>query len=229
MNSNPLPPIWETYKLTKDSLRVVKRAVKTRNSTDRQRLLQRTLVLNQQPEIFNVDSLANLAEMEIEELFVVSLWAAFERFLRDYLQHKGTLLRGITPANLGQAVYDHFFEEVEYWKPDEILDFLKDNLLQHNPQLAGDAKAIYHYRSWIVHGKSEQTSHKINPFLTEQAYTQLNDIIKILLDNLGESTITAVFEKGVFRPLTASNTLVEGQQVQLVIIQEQQDESKISP
>jgi hypothetical protein len=218
MNSNPLPAIWETYKLTKDSLRVVKRAIKTRNPADRERLLQRTLVLNQQPEIFNVDNLANIAFVAIDELFVVSLWAAFERFIRDYLQQKGILLMGITPANLGQAIYEHFFEDVEYWKPDEILDFLKHNLLQHNPRLAGDAKAIYHYRSWIVHGKSEQTRHKINTLSTEHAYTQLNDIIQVLSDNLSESTITAIFEKGVFRPLTSSNTLVEGQQVQLVII-----------
>ena len=109
MNSNPLPAIWETYKLTKDSLKVVKRTVKTRNPADRQRLLQRTLVLNQQPEIFNVDRLAGVAEVEIEELFIVSLWAAFERFLRDYLQNKGSLLMGIKPANLGQASYEHFF------------------------------------------------------------------------------------------------------------------------
>ncbi|MEK8016134.1 MAG: antitoxin family protein [Candidatus Parabeggiatoa sp.] len=229
MNSNPLPAIWETYKLTKDSLRVVKRAVKTRNPADRLRLLQRTIVLNQQPEIFNVDNLANIAELEIEELFVVSLWAAFERFIRDYLQHKGILLMGITPTNLGQAIYDHFFEEVEYWKPDEILDFLKRNLLQHNPQLAGDAKAIYHYRSWIVHGKSERTRHKINPLSTEQAYTQLNDIIQVLLAHLGDSPLTAIFDNGVFRPIQPYNALTEGQIVQLVIIKEKtNDEPNVS-
>jgi len=120
MNSNPLFPIWEAYQFTKDSLTIIKRAVKTKNPLERQRL---------------------------KELFVVSLWAAFERFLRNYLQHKGVLLTGITPIDLGEAVYNHFLAEVEYWKPDEILDFLKPNLLQHNPQLAGEAKTIYHYRS----------------------------------------------------------------------------------
>jgi hypothetical protein len=65
----------------------------------------------------------------------------------------------------------------------------------------------------------------VNPFSPEKAYTTLNEIIEVLLDNLSEqdlseSTMTAVFEQGVFRPLTSYNTLVEGQQVQLVIIQE---------
>ncbi len=221
MNSNPLSPIWEEYQITKDGLKVVKRAVKTRNSTDRQRLLQRSLIFEQQPNITNVDQIANAAEVEIEELFVVSLWAAFERFIRKYLQNKGILLKSITPTDLGEAVYNHFFEEVEYWKPDEIMDFIKQNLLKHNPHLAGDAKAIYRYRSWIVHGKSEQAREKVSSISTEKAYTTLNNIIQVLLANLSEPTITAIFEDGVFRPVQAvDNSIIEGQQVQLVVIQD---------
>ncbi len=221
MNSNPLFPIWEAYQFTKDSLTIIKRAVKTKNPLERQRLLQRTIVFEQRPEVFNVDEFTQIVKVEIKELFVVSLWAAFERFLRNYLQHKGILLTGITPIDLGEAVYNHFLAEVEYWKPDEILDFLKPNLLQHNSQLAGEAKTIYHYRSWIVHGKNENSRQKVNPFSPEKAYTTLNEIIEVLLDNLSESTTTAVFEQGVFRPLTSYNTLVDGQQVQLVLIKEQ--------
>ncbi|RKZ51815.1 MAG: hypothetical protein DRR16_07300 [Candidatus Parabeggiatoa sp. nov. 3] len=117
--------------------------------------------------------------------------------------------------------------EVEYWKPDEILDFIKPNLLRHNPQLAGEAKALYHYRSWIVHGKKENNRQKVSPFSPEKAYATLNDIIDVLLTNLSESTITAIFEKGVFRPLIPY-TLLEGQEVQLFIIQEQKDEPNLS-
>lgn len=219
MNSNPLPPVWEAYKITKDALKVVKRSVKTRNTTDRQRLLQRTLIFNQQPNVSNVDNISNAAELEVDELFVVDLWATFERFLRSYLQNKGFLLTSITPADLGEAIYSHFFEEVEYWKPDEILDFLKLNLLKHNPQLAGEAKAIYHYRSWIVHGKSDRTSNKSSPISTEMAYATLDDIIQILLANMSETTITAVFEKGIFRPVLPLDTAIaEGQEVQLFVI-----------
>ena len=57
--SNPLPPIWENYKMSMDGLKVLKRAVKTKNVPDRQRLLlQRTFIQKQTPEINNVDSVA---------------------------------------------------------------------------------------------------------------------------------------------------------------------------
>jgi len=105
MNSNPLSPIWEAYKFTKDSLTIIKRAVKTKNPLERQRLLQRTVVFEQRPEVFNVDDFTKIVKVEVKELFVVSLWAAFERFLRNYLQHKGVLLTGMTPIDLGEAVY----------------------------------------------------------------------------------------------------------------------------
>jgi len=32
---NPLPPIWENYKMSMDGLKVLKRAVKTKNAPDR--------------------------------------------------------------------------------------------------------------------------------------------------------------------------------------------------
>ncbi|RKZ51814.1 MAG: hypothetical protein DRR16_07295 [Candidatus Parabeggiatoa sp. nov. 3] len=102
MTSNPLFPIWEAYIFTKDSLTIIKRAVKTRNPIERQRLLQRTMVFEQRPEVFNVDDFAKIVKVEIKELFVVSLWATFERFIRNYLQHKGVLLTGITPIDLGE-------------------------------------------------------------------------------------------------------------------------------
>jgi len=59
----------------------------------------------------------------------------------------------ITPLDLGDGIYAHFFKEVEYWKPDNILDFLKLNVLKGNEHLAGSGKDIYRYRSDIVHGK----------------------------------------------------------------------------
>lgn len=44
MWSNPLPPLWEAHKTTEDSFKMAKRALKTGNPKDRQRLLQRTAI-----------------------------------------------------------------------------------------------------------------------------------------------------------------------------------------
>jgi hypothetical protein len=218
MNFNPLASPWELYKITKDGLKAIKRAVKTKNPIERQRLLQRSLIIAQDPNITDVDELAKAAEQEIDELFVVGLWAAFERFLRSYLQTKGQLLMGITPTDLGEAIYSHFVEEVEYWKPDEILDFLKLNLLKQDATLAGDAKAIYHYRSWIVHGKSGHKDN-VNPSTPEKAYDTLNEIIQLLLAAPDELLVSAIFEQGIFRPIQpVSNAISDGQPVKLLVM-----------
>ncbi len=74
---------------------------------------------------------------------------------------------------------------------------------------------------------AKKNRQKVSPFSPEKAYATLNDIIDVLLTNLSESTITAIFEKGVFRPLIPY-TLLEGQEVQLFIIQEQKDEPNLS-
>ena len=51
------------------------------------------------------------------------------------------------------------------------------------------------------------------------AYATLDDIIQILLANLSEPTITAVFEKGIFRPVLPVDTAIaEGEKVQLFVI-----------
>ncbi|KHD11403.1 hypothetical protein PN36_11000 [Candidatus Thiomargarita nelsonii] len=47
----------------------------------------------------------------------------------------------------------------------------------------------------------------------------LNNIIRVLSANLSESTITAVFEKGIFRPVLPVDTAIaEGEEVQLFVI-----------
>lgn len=125
-----------------------------------------------------MDIVAESAETDVQSLFVVKLWGAFERFLRAYLQTKCAILKNITPTDLGDGIYDHFFKEVNYWKPDEILDFLKLNVLKNNEQLAGSAKDIYRYRSDIVH--DNQVTQKIYP---DFAHTTLDRIVQILLAN----------------------------------------------
>lgn len=185
MNLNPLDPLWEDYKTARDSLKVFKRAVKTDQTAYRKRLLQRTFLVEEVPTFLTddypsdqvkiVEDAVEKAVTQAENLFVVGLWAVFERFLRTYLQHKGLVLETVKPNDLGKAIYDHFKDEVEYWKPDEILDFLKFNVLKDNEELAGDAKHIYRYRSAIVHGK--QFDEKIYP---DVVHTKLSKIVSLL-------------------------------------------------
>lgn len=179
MNFNPLPPIKQAYDIAQDSFRIAKRALKTQHPPTRQRLLQRTTLEMQ--TLREAERVINQNIQAAEGIFVLMLWATFEHFLRDYLQHKGVILQQMTPPDLAQALYRHFHEEVEFWRPEDILDFLKDSLLKQDPHLAGRAKSVYQFRNWIAHGKSAKKS--VSPVSPDSAYTALENIVNILLAN----------------------------------------------
>jgi hypothetical protein len=110
MNSNPLPQMLLVYKVTRDSFRIAERAIQTKDAKARQRLLQRTVVENQ--NITDAKSMIQKSIKESDTLFVLNMWATFERFLRDDLQMRGRLLLGNQPPALGHSIYKHFEKEV---------------------------------------------------------------------------------------------------------------------
>ncbi|HID98796.1 MAG TPA: hypothetical protein EYP59_00695, partial [Thiotrichaceae bacterium] len=178
MNSNPLPPIWQAYKTAQDSFRIAKRAIKTEYQPARQRLLQRTEMETQ--SITEAECLLEKSNKESDALFVLALWATFERFMRDDLQKRGQILCQTNPPDLGTSIYEHFEKEVEFWKPVEILDFLKKRLFKTQPDLIGHAKQVLAYRDWVAHGKNPKklpsaTQHPKDVFNT------LNEIVETLL------------------------------------------------
>ncbi len=186
MNLNPLPQMLLVYKVTRDSFRIAERAIQTQNPTTRQRLLQRTVVENQ--NIIDAKLIIQKSIKESDTLFVLNMWATFERFLRDDLQMRGQLLLNNQPPALGHSIYKHFEKEVEFWKPVEILDFLKDSLFQSKIALIGQAKQVLAYRDWVAHGKNTKNppSTDIKPLA---AYNTLNEIVETLLRHPPSSTL----------------------------------------
>ncbi len=177
---NPLLPLKQLYETAQDSFTITKRAIKTTEPKARQRLLQRTDL--ETPTSSDAERVITDSEIAVNSLFVLALWAAFERFLRDYLQSKGQVLQQhLTPADLAEEMYSHFQTEVEFWRPEEILEFLKRSLLKNQPHLAGEAKQIYHYRNWVAHGKHTQQS--LSPLTPRAVYLTLTRIVEILLAN----------------------------------------------
>jgi hypothetical protein len=46
-----------------------------------------------------------------------------------YLQQKAIVIQqSVQPPALGNSFYQHLYREIEYWKPTDILDFLKESL-----------------------------------------------------------------------------------------------------
>jgi len=174
MNSNPLFAVWQSYQALQDCFEIAKVANK---HPDRDNLFVKTEILHLQDQA-NARQVIKQGKSDADELFVVSLWATFERFVRTYLQEKGKKLQEISPTSLAGSIYPYFEKEVEFWKAEDILDLLKSTLAA---DLIGQAKQILQYRNWIAHGKN---SNKIPPQVTPvYAFDILNEMVELMLLN----------------------------------------------
>ncbi|MCP4696143.1 MAG: hypothetical protein GY862_04750 [Gammaproteobacteria bacterium] len=183
--TNPLPPIWDTFKVADQAIRLARKmTVSPRLSRNakcqgevaayRRRLLKNTGTGSIDTWIFD------RAIEENKDLFILALWAAFERFLRTYLQDKGRVLQlHVAPGLLRNAFYDHFHKEVEYWKPNEMLDLLKRSL-KNKIERISEAKDAVKYRDWVAHGKNRAKQPPSN-VVPKTAYRALDDIINELI------------------------------------------------
>ncbi len=94
--------------------------------------------------------------------------------------YKGQILCQTNPFDLGISIYEHFEKEVEFWKPVEILDFLKKRLFKTQSDLIGHAKQVLAYRDWVAHGKNPKNlpSTIQHP---KDVFNTLNEIVETLL------------------------------------------------
>jgi hypothetical protein len=175
--SNPLFIVRETYEASRDALTITKRAV---THDDKETLLFHTTFRSNNTT--DVKKTIENSLKEVEDLFVLSLWSKFERFLRDYLQQKGATLQTTQPAALATPMYEYFCDEVEFWKPNQMLDLLKKSLFTNHSHIIGQAKQILAYRDWVAHGKNPN-KHPSSNVRAKFAYNTLNNIVETLLLN----------------------------------------------
>jgi hypothetical protein len=109
---------------------------------------------------------------EVESLLVLALWATFERFLRDYLREKGAVLKQQS-FPFAHSLYEHFEKSVEWWKPSDILEFLKHSPFP-NSTLLGDyidqAGRILEHRNHVAHANPKKRTTRCD---LEVAYNTL--------------------------------------------------------
>jgi hypothetical protein len=176
MTFNPLNSIWLAYQISHDCFRVTKTAFK-QQGVNHSWLAQ--TVFYQQSDIL-VISLFEQGEIEIDDLFVLGIWAAFERHLRGYLQTKGKKLQEVHPPALASSFYQQLYQELEYWRPSDMLNLLK-SILPY-PSLVGQAKQILEYRDWIAPGKNPDRVPSAN-ITPKFAYNTLSEIVQVMLLN----------------------------------------------
>ncbi|BAP54879.1 hypothetical protein THII_0582 [Thioploca ingrica] len=179
MNSpNPLEPIFNAFLMTKESNKIVRFILN--NAQSYPQLLNK---LGKLKNYSNPQQQLDDSREEIEDLFVVNLWATFERWLRNYFQEKGNILNTIVPNSIGTEFYKHFEKEIEFWQPLEMLDIIKNSLFAHseeNKQLVGHAKQILEYRNWIAHGKNPKKLPSISQIAPNATYNTLKILIELI-------------------------------------------------
>ncbi len=102
--TNNLPPIADAFATAWKALQAARLAIRAnrasrevyRKSIAKIPKLAAKAKLDTETEFENT-------EKEMKDLFVVALWAVFERFLRDYMEHKGNALKSVTPADFGEC------------------------------------------------------------------------------------------------------------------------------
>ncbi len=101
MTSNPLPPIWRAYQTISNCLKANNKSAKVVPLADDTELVVSEPLADSRLSI-------QQGHAQLNDLFVLALWATFERCIRDYLQVKGDKLKTVSPATLAEPLYEHF-------------------------------------------------------------------------------------------------------------------------
>lgn len=193
--ANPLPTTWQAVSGAKDAFEITRRVLE-RSPSHPQAECQQALISFQQglrkSTHYETNGALSLVKVknrpsqelhEVEGLLVLGLWATFERFLRDYLQDKGKVLKQhLQPSLLADNLYEQFAKNVERWEPRDMLNVLKNSFFT-TPTLQlliDDAQNILTYRNWVAHANPNKKSSRCG---LEETYNTLNEIINRLLQN----------------------------------------------
>jgi len=156
--------IYNAYIFLKDSLRVTGRIFDRKLPA-----IQRKTIFEAMPyEEFGKSH--DLALMELDNLAVLALFAAFERLMRDSISEKFDVLKTIPPGDLGAGVYKLTSAEVERWRIEDIISLFGFMAGMEN---INRLKEILKYRNWIAHGKNQNKKPpaRIDP---KMAYEAIN-------------------------------------------------------
>ena len=193
--SNPLPETWQAITIAEDAFKITRKVI-VRSPKHPNEVCQQALQIFQsslrEGTVYEGNDVLSFLEDEraklsverikIKGLFILELWANFDRFLRTYLQEKGLVLKQhVKPPILADVLYEHFQTNVERWEPRDILDFLKKSIFSTDPmsqQMIEYAKSIYTYRNWVAHANPKKMNIE---YELQTTFQTLNDIIETLL------------------------------------------------
>ncbi|MCX7044975.1 MAG: hypothetical protein NTX50_05735 [Candidatus Sumerlaeota bacterium] len=163
--SNPLDDINDAFITLSSAMKVVRRVFdKRKNPVSKTAFNGKTIEEGYE--------MLDQAEERLKLLIAFSLFASFERTLRDHLANNLLPLQSATttPAQLAQALYQFLVKGSDRWRMDDVEELFAP------PALAQDianAKGIRNFRQDVAHGKNPSAA--VPP---KTAYDQLSQFLR---------------------------------------------------
>lgn len=167
--SNRLEPIWDAYQTASHALKVARRCA-TQPAIEEERPFRNTRFhrLSQG----KVTRLLDDAQSELDDVAVLSLYAAFEAHLRAHLARQSRLLGSVPGAgrSLRRALAKEFAAHCDReLAMDRIAKLFADAV---GDALVADVVNIRKFRHWVAHGRRRRSTHSPVPPL--HAYRALS-------------------------------------------------------
>ena len=168
--TNILANIWKSYEITTDCIKIASRSVAKKEYHP---LTKATYFATDL-----ADDVANQlieSRQSVDDYVILSLYAAFERMLFNYLKDHVDEVFSHDNSKFSSKFRDRIGKEIEYWKPDDVLDVFKSIV---KSDLIGQAKQVKKYRDWVAH-KNPNKPPPTN-VLPLSAYNILFNVLKCL-------------------------------------------------
>ncbi len=170
--SNPLDPIWASYQTSREALKVVRRCVLL-GEPHRDRPFRNTSFHKQHAR--GLAKRLREAEAQMNDLVVLSLYAAFEARLRDHVARRAGLLRGVARPDqeFGETLAQEFSEYFGGSRFGKLIELSSHAVGQGLIEGAGN---IRKFRHWLAHGRRGPTPPSVTPLA---AYTSLTKFLQL--------------------------------------------------
>lgn len=145
-----LDGIFDAYKNAMHAMAVVRRCVE-RPGVDRRLAFGKTRYYGLAR--VEVEVMLAASESEMDDLIVLSLYAAFERRVRDHVASQSYLLRGATiPSEVfGEELEKWFLGQYQRMRMEEVLSFYAPPVSR---DLVADVGNVRAFRHWVAHGRN---------------------------------------------------------------------------
>lgn len=165
--TSPLAEVWQNYQLARDCFKITGRILSSRDT----RPLSHTGFA--EAPIEDARRIIKEGRKGWDDFVILSLWAAFERMIIEFVHDKIKILLSQQPREFSEELHKFVERQVEFLRMGDKLDMLKTVV---DSELIGQAKQIKDYRDWVVH-KGGTRPANIAPI---QAYNVLNRIVSTI-------------------------------------------------